>query len=122
MRRAYKVSWIVISVVLWDCGGRAAPLPQGTTTNGWRRKATSLLEAGNCRETIAYLNTVGEREPLWYELVSQAHMSCWRRNKSATDAKTAISAIDQGLKAFPQSANLLLSRGYGYQELGHRDE
>jgi len=49
-------------------------------------------------------------------------MSCWRRNKSATDAKTAISAIDQGLKAFPQSANLLLSRGYGYQELGHRDE
>jgi tetratricopeptide (TPR) repeat protein len=49
-------------------------------------------------------------------------MACWRRSGSAGDAAAAIRVIDQGLKVFPKSANLLLSRGYRHQELGHREE
>jgi len=35
--------------------------------------------------------------------------------------ESAIHVLDDGMKAFPRTANLLLSKGYRYQELGDKD-
>src|ERR1041385_16476 len=114
---------ILMGAALLGCGMAPALAQQHhNATADWQRKATALLDAGNCPGAIGYLNTVQDRDPLWYELVSRAHMACWRRSGSAGDAAAAIRVIDQGLKVFPKSANLLLSRGYRHQELGHREE
>jgi tetratricopeptide (TPR) repeat protein len=116
--------WFVIGMAVLGCGTPpAAPQrDQNAAPQDWQQRASALLAAGNCKGAIGYLNTIRERDPFWYELASQAHMACWRQNGSAAEAIAATSVIDQGLKAFPQSANLLLSRGYRHQELGHRQE
>src|SRR6266536_3058375 len=115
-------SSLVISFMLLGCAKPSRPSGGGTkAASEWERNATAMLEAAKCQQAIAYLNTVEKREPLWYEFVSRAHITCWRQDSSPAHAKAAIDVIEQGLKAFPGSANLLLSLGYRHEELGLRE-
>jgi len=87
----------------------------------WRKRTAKMLETKDCAGAIAYLNTVRTREPLWYELASQAHIACWKQRSSSADGTAAVEILNQGLTQYPRSANLLLSRGYRHQELGLRE-
>jgi tetratricopeptide (TPR) repeat protein len=87
----------------------------------WEREAARLLESGDCIAVRRYLEQRTAREPLWYELMSQAHITCWRESGSAADFDSAIGTLDAGLLAFPRSANLLLSKGYRHLEVGDVD-
>src|SRR5438477_6073527 len=116
---------LVMGTLLLECERPVASMQSSriaaTTRDDWRRKASALLESGNCAQTIEYLHTIHKRDPLWYELASQAHMACWRHDRSKAHEVAALAIIDEGIRAFPQSSNLLLSRGYRHQELGDRD-
>jgi len=98
-----------------------AKQPARFSSAGWEREATRLLESGDCIALRKHLGQRSEREPLWYELMSQAHMTCWRRSSDRRDFDSAIRVLDAGLLRFPRSANLLLSKGYRYLETGDVD-
>src|SRR5689334_13332209 len=77
------------------------------SSSDWKSDAMRLLESGDCVALKRYLDRRVTREPLWYELMSQAHMACWHSSGNSEDFKSAIDTLDAGLLAFPRSANLL---------------
>jgi hypothetical protein len=99
---------------------RAEAAQPGDQTN-WEREAARLLESDDCVAAQAYLDKHRAPQPLWYELMSQAHARCWQHNHAPADAKAALDVLDEGLKAFPSSANLILSKGYRHREFGDED-
>jgi hypothetical protein len=101
-------------------GGQHARRAQRREVN-WQREVAGLISSGSCEEALALLKGIRERQPIWFELASQAHVACWKRSGSSAHAAEAVQVIDEGLARFPTSANLLLSRGYRRRELGEQD-
>lgn len=108
-----------IFVLLVGCENRPLPI-----TNASPIKSDSNLQdvaaqigKGDCDGADRTLQTFKLREPLWYEFMSQVNLCRWRRTHMLIDAERALGTLEDGLRQFPDSANLWLSKGYRHEEL-----
>lgn len=114
------VTALAISLISLLCCHReiADSGQQGQGLALWIQEAGEKLQAGDCGEAKRYIEQHFVREPIWYDLMSRAHLLCSQKGQDKTEVTSAIRVLDDGLKAFPRSANLLLSKGYRYAEAG----
>src|SRR6185436_8268209 len=109
---------LLIALLMTGGCSRASEQPAAVTSTAHSvEEAMAIIASGRCADAIEILGGISERQPVWYEAMSQAHMYCWQSTGSQDHAAKALEVIEDGLRAFPANANLLLSKGYRYRDM-----
>jgi tetratricopeptide (TPR) repeat protein len=82
------------------------------------REAAEWISRGECNRGEQILKASKARGAWWYEFMSQVHMCRWRKTPTESERSEALAVLEDGLRAFPRNANLVLSKAYRYQEFG----
>ncbi len=86
----------------------------------WVERGISLLGSKRCDELRAFLKTIppAEVSEEWYELRGLGEAMCWSHSRSDVDKRAALSAIDEGMHRYPESALLIMDKGGLLEMLG----
>jgi|GEM_PF-5158254 len=79
----------------------------------WLERGISLLVAKRCVDLRAFLKGIpaSEVSAKWYELRGLGEAMCWSHSRSDEDKRAALSAIDEGMRRYPESAFLIADKG-----------
>jgi len=79
----------------------------------WVARGVSLLQAGRCADLRALLKTVppSQISEQWYELRGLGEAMCWSHSRRDADKRPALSAIEEGMQRYPNSASLIADKG-----------
>jgi hypothetical protein len=123
MERTTTVVVLVAVEVLLGCfayGGKSPPSsPPDLTASAaerspsWVERGISLQAAKRCDDLRALLKALptSEVSEKWYELRGLGEAMCWSRSHREVDKRAAISAIEEGMQRYPNSAVLIMDKG-----------